>query len=91
MARVPPLDTEIFAHAGQRNSFVGPALKSRGASPTRADGSHYFIQRTCIRHDHVPDRQMAWQGCLSQTFAEAAVGKVHTDPGLLCGNVPRTP
>lgn len=40
--------------------FMGPAL---WVSPTGADGRHYFIQWTVIKHDHVPDRQMAWQGC----------------------------
>lgn len=92
MVRVLLLDTEAFAHAGQSNSIHGTSPElPYGSLPNGADGRDYFIQRTVIKHDHVLDRQMAWQDRLSQTFAQAAMGKAHTDPGLLSGSLPRTP
>lgn len=86
------LDTEVFAHAGQSNSIHGTSPELPYESlPTGTEGRHYFIQRTVIKHEHVLDRQMAWQDRLSQTFEQAAMGKALTDPGLLSGSLPRTP
>lgn len=90
MVRVLLLDTEAFAHAGQSNSIHGTSPElPYGSLPQGLMGD--IISFNVIKHDHVLDRQMAWQDRLSQTFAQAAMGKAHTDPSLLSGSLPRTP